>query len=324
MSYGTWVDRNLSVKEKLGNDEWLCLCVFHDNKTTPSMCVNVRKGVYVCYSCGEKGSIDKIARKLGTEARAVYTLRDTKSSVRSFKARVNGTHDDPVTIHPDEWLDQYRQEEALYDQWALRGITASTVDSMALGYAPFTTRKFGTHMTLCIPIRDVNNRVLGIIRRMVGKGLPPGQRYFYPYGFRITEHLFNAYNACLNEDHPLVVTEGSIDAMLMQQLGYPAVSILGANLAPHQRTIIRTLPHDDVVLMLDFDKPGQEATYKIAPDLLRDGFDVSIAQKPTRTLDQARRKVRPKDAGDMTVAQRRQCVENAISYLRLRIDNALP
>jgi DNA primase len=318
MSYAQWVDRHCQVKEKLANDEWLILCPFHDNKQTPSCCINVRKGLYVCYSCGAKGPINVLADKIGEPITQVFDLKSTKAHVRKVKDAMQ-THDEEVGHHDDEWLDQYRTSKDLYHQWAKRGINKKTVDSMSLGYAPFVTEKWGRMMSLCIPIRDLNDNVLGIIRRVVGDDLPPGQRYFYPYGFKISWHLFNASFAAMNEDHPLVITEGSIDALLMHQAGYPAVAILGSALHNHQRTILRTMPHDDITLMLDFDKVGQSSTMTIAPDLVADGFNVRLAQPPLPNERQMRHTGRPKDAGDMTLVQRHESINTSVSYLRLRM-----
>lgn len=312
MSYAAWVEQHCQVKEKLANDEWLILCPFHDNRQTPSCCINVRKGVYNCYSCGAKGGIDRLAEKINAPlAGRIFDLKATKRQVRKVKNDL-AHHDEEVSVHPDGWLDQYRVDDDLYHQWAMRGVHRKTVDDLELGYDEWKTAKWGTVHTLCIPVRDVNNNVLGIIRRMVGDNLPPGQRYFYPYGFKISWHLFNAYKAALNEDHPLVITEGSIDAILMHQEGYPAVSILGAALHTHQATILRTMPHDDVVLMLDNDKAGRVATMAIAPELMAAGFGVKLAVDPSM-------KQPLKDAGDMSPKQRRLAIEEAQSYLRLRI-----
>lgn len=303
----------------MGN-EWLVMCPFHDNRTTPSCCINVSKGLFICYSCGEKGDIHKLSAKLGSPAREVYDLKGTRKAVRSLRRSLTAEHDDTVKSHPERWLDQYDGEER-YEKWGTRGITADTVDHVRLGYAPFTTEKYGRLDSLTIPIRDVNNNVMGIIRRVFGD-MPDGQRYFYPRGFKISWHLFNVYDASLNEDSPLVITEGSIDCLLMQQAGFASVALLGANLHPHQRTILRTMPHDDIVLMLDYDKPGRQAAWKIAPMLLEDGFNVKMAALPKRNRAQEKNGRKIKDAGDMSQRQRVQAIEKAKSYIQLRLGRA--
>lgn len=41
----------------------LVKCIFHPDKT-PSLAININKGVYYCFSCGEKGNVQTIQKFL--------------------------------------------------------------------------------------------------------------------------------------------------------------------------------------------------------------------------------------------------------------------
>lgn len=43
-------------------DELMALCPFHEEKY-PSFSLNVEKGVFICFGCGESGNIGKIKQK---------------------------------------------------------------------------------------------------------------------------------------------------------------------------------------------------------------------------------------------------------------------
>lgn len=53
----------LDVRGQSG-DELLCLCPVHDD-SSPSMCFNIKKGLWTCYACGAGGSTKKLLELLG-------------------------------------------------------------------------------------------------------------------------------------------------------------------------------------------------------------------------------------------------------------------
>lgn len=63
----------------------------------------------------------------------------------------------------------------------------------------------------------------------------------------------------------LIVVEDPWSVMRLFQLGLPAVSLLGIHLSEHQRCLLSEVPH--VILMLDGDEAGREATRRILREL---------------------------------------------------------
>lgn len=63
----------------------------------------------------------------------------------------------------------------------------------------------------------------------------------------------------------LVVVEGPWDVMRLAQLAVPAVAILGTRLSDTQRRLLARAP--ELVLLLDGDRPGREATARLRREL---------------------------------------------------------
>lgn len=296
--YAQWCDKHLSVKSRHGS-EYLCLCVFHDNKSTPSLCINVNKGLFVCYSCNAKGHVNRIAQKLGVGVAPVFDGDDVMAKLREK----TGTNQQAKKIkeYPENYLDRFDWRRP-HPYWSERGVARTVARDYKLGYAQDLD-------AVTVPIRNVNGGLMGVIYRYLG----PTERskYRYPSGFKISWHLFNACRY-MQKDYEtpenLVITEGSIDAILMDQEGYDSVSILGSILHPHQLTIINQLAPDKITLMLDNDSTGRHASMVIAAQLMKAGHIVYVA----RTL---RGK---KDAGNLTPNERHHVIDTATSYIRLR------
>lgn len=299
LKYEQWCVKHLSVKSRFG-DEVLTLCPFHDNKTTPSCSVNMRKGLFVCYSCGEKGHISKMAKRVGSPLTAVYDAGAIGQGLD--RLRTLGEASEAVQRLPESWLDRFKWEKPHRYWTEERGFDPETCRQWKLGYD-------SSHNAGTIPIRDVQGNVLGVVRRHIGRLRPGMPRYMYPKGFKISWHLFGAHLMTGVKAEQVVLTEGSLDAIAMNEAGFHAVALLGARLHPHQLTIMSGFDVDRVTLMLDNDEAGIHAAQVVSSQLQAEGFNVYMA----------RRFKGVKDAGEMSEAQRVAAIDHAQSYLRLRL-----
>ena len=301
MRYEQWVIKNLNVSSRFG-DEVLVLCPFHKNSSTAACCVNIRKGLYVCYSCGAKGHITDMAKALRAPLTAHFDAEAVGEGLQRLRAAEANT--EAVRKLPEKWLDQFGWQRP-HKYWTEeRKFKEETCVDWKLGYDKHSNSGI-------IPIRDVKGNLLGVVRRKLGKLNAGEPRYLYPKGFKISWHLFGAWRI-EDGDGPLCVCEGSLDAIAMTEAGYTAVALLGARLHPHQLTILTGGKFDDVVLCLDNDEAGQHASKVAAAQLVAEGFNVQVSRK----IDGK------KDPASMTIMQRRIAVSGAESYMRLRIRDA--
>lgn len=296
MRYASWVDKNLDVESKLGA-EWLVFCPFHDNRSSAACCVNVVKGLYICYSCGAKGTVEALARKVNaplTEVFSVEGVRETRDGLRQTIS--------PIVKHPDSWLKQFSGHKEAAAYWRTRGFGPTTMAAWDLGFD--RSAKAAT-----IPLRDYSGNVLGVIKRRMGKDAHP--RYLYPKGFKISLHLFGAHKARKAPKDVLAITEGSVDCISVWQFGVPAVALLGVQLSASQLGLIRKINPQKIVLFLDNDQPGIEATAKVGAQIMADGFDVLVADYPISS--------KAKDPAGLTPPQRTAAIKCAQSIRALRL-----
>lgn len=299
MKYEQWVIKHLKVSSRFG-DEALVFCPLHDNSSSPAMSINVAKGLYVCYGCGAKGHLSSLAKAVGSPLTAVFDAGALAQGLGRLRAGEAAT--EATQKVPEEWLDRFRWQKP-HRYWIKeRNIDPETCMKWKLGYDKQSDS--GT-----IPIRDINGNCLGVIRRRLGKLGEGEPRYLYPRGFKISWHLYGAHFLADRKLDNVVITEGSLDCIAMDQAGYTSVALLGARLHPHQLTILTGMDVETITLCLDNDKAGKHATQVVAAQLIAEGFKVNIAK---HVRDK-------KDPSSMSVFQRRLVVKSAESYLRLRL-----
>ena len=80
------------------------------------------------------------------------------------------------------------------------------------------------------------------------------------------------------------VTEGPLDAIWLNQLGFPAVALLGMSMSEKQRDLLLTLPTKEIILCLDNDSAGQIGKKK-AIELLGNKIKVSYINIPEEYKD---------------------------------------
>ena len=282
-----WVEQHLDVHTYSG-DEAMCRCVFHTDRS-PSMAVNVKKGVYHCYSCGASGRIESIGHRLSITMSSKTNLDDLTLAIQQLRSVKTET----VRVYTEQWLDRFDQPHPYLRK---RGFNSQVRLAFRLGYEDETN-------SVTIPIRDLRGQVLGVIRRRLDKDAKP--RYVYPRGFRISQHLFAAHLRRRRCPHTIAITEGTLDTVAMWGARIPSVAIYGSKLSDKQaQTLVRLNPRR-VVIMTDADDAGRKAADNITSKL--SGIVIKVPEYTTeRTFyDAGTKKWRaPKDPAELTIDQR--------------------
>lgn len=297
--YSDYITKVCHVSTRMG-DEWLVNCLFHKDNNA-SMCVNVRTGLFICYSCGAKGNITKIEQA----SKQAATQRVSTSDVRSRISKMSAPEVEEVKRHyPDSWLDQYVCDRA-YEYWGSRGLAIETIESWNLGYDKRTN-------SATIPVRDFHGKLLGIFRRRLNKNANP--RYLYPKGFNISWHLWGAHTCHDLSEHDglMVVTEGSVDALAMSDAGFASVALLGSRLSDHQRELLCKLSPTTIVVCTDNDEAGEKAAQQVYDKLKGEAFIY-------RGVYPRSKRVSKKDPAECSEEERIAMVTNRVSmHKRLR------
>lgn len=245
--YEDFVEKYLEVTNKVG-DEWMCFCVYHDNKNTASFRINIESGLHICYSCGVGGNIDKLREYLG--AQDVIGGDDSELSKLRKQLDSLDEPDDDTYIVPESVLARYDNPG---EYWLKRGFTEHTIERFGLGLDIM-----GNYAT--IPFREFGGELLGVIKRYFDPE-EVGRKYKYPKKFRKSSELFASwmvYSAA--ETRSVALVEGSLDAIRLWQAGIPALAIYGSSLSEEQRRLLDFLDIREVILFFDNDEAGWKAT----------------------------------------------------------------
>jgi 5S rRNA maturation endonuclease (ribonuclease M5) len=278
--YEEWMRTHLNVRSSSG-EEFACLCPIHDDRS-PSFSMNAATGLYFCHGCHERGGIARLAKLLDTDA------PKGSSSIATVRNRIQGMREpEKVQFQPDTFLSNFAYPTAF---WSRRGLNDATIEEWELGFDPAWIA--GT-----MPLRDSHGRLLGVARRAL-KPKPGVPKVKYPLGFKKTEHLFGLHLIKkASRKSVLVAIEGQIDAMLVRQAGYDAVSIMGGHPSAHQLSLIRRLPHSKVVLFGDNDTDGLVMVSELRAGLMDSKrlytvrYDNQLGTKPGDAGDMKKKKV---------------------------------
>jgi DNA primase len=251
MRFETSIRETFVVTNHSGS-EFQCMCRWHADTSSGHLYVNGVSGLYLCFSCGAKGSLANL-----TLPRYVVGSDDVREKARKIRAGRPRQK-----FYPEGWLSQF---DVQTDYWTHdRTLPENVVQQFRLGFDPFTG-----HATL--PLRDDKGRVLGVTHRKLDGSKP---KYQHPKGFPVGGHLYGAW--LLTNQRTVALVEGQVDAIRGWSHDVPALSMMGNRITRDQ---IRVLQRHDVrtaVLMLDRDTPGVKGVVQINESLKGSGIRVRV------------------------------------------------
>ena len=258
---------NLGIDVPVGVDEVSILCPFHDDNSE-SCSINLDKGVWICFAgCGQ-GSLKSFIQE--------YKDWDFKQ-VNQYLVSYKDTHSKRLFIEPPIVEEGPLPEVnvpfklGMVPKWIFdRGFDKQSMKKWLCGISPANG--------LIIPVKDINFRTVGWITRQE-KQIP---KYLYSKGLKKSHILFG--QPYIRDCEYVCVTEGPLDAMWLNQLGFPAVALLGMCMSEKQKDLILTLPTKEIILCLDNDEARQRGK-KRAFELLDNKIKVSHIDIPEEYKD---------------------------------------
>lgn len=255
------------------------LCPFHNNRNTPACEVDKEKGLFLCFSCGENGTIlDLIMRTTNRnyfEAQRIISNAakgiDLVVSIdKAIEPKEEFNKFDLATI--ERLHSSLMQDVRAKQYYASRGITAESAVKFNLGYSD-------KQDMVIVPVYSHTGICVGFVGRSV-----EGKSFKNSTGMPRSKVLFNLNN-CKFQD--IVVVESSFDAIRLSQLGIPAVATLGASIGSNQVALLNKYANA-VIIAPDGDEAGAEMMKKLSKGLA--GKDIRIMNIPDGK----------KDIGDMS------------------------
>jgi len=154
MLYSAFARRYLDVDSQSG-DDWQCLCPFHRDKR-PSFNFNVRRGVFICYACGERGGIEKLMEHMAIRQVPDPSLEDVQSALEKLKPEKE------ARTYPELWLERFkidwRRDVRAVEHLNGRHLKRELIEQWGIGYEAATD-------SITIPIRNRDGALIGVYRR---------------------------------------------------------------------------------------------------------------------------------------------------------------
>lgn len=261
---------------RAGGENMMIRCPFHEDNS-PSFCMNVSNGLFICYGCGVEGNFRTFLSKLGMSPQDIrhqygvtlQRLADTKLPERDL-ARPKVVM--PSNRHIDEDL------LGLFD-----GVPEKLLKE---GFSEKILREFGIgldkhHNRITFPLRDIEGNLVGISGRALNINQEPRYKVYQeeykvwdlpPYNTDKGNLLWNGHTLFqplqfMNGRPQVVLVEGFKAAMWVRQAGVPFVAaFMTKRMSAAQKWILERMG-GEYILMLDNDAAGIDGTINVSRQL---------------------------------------------------------
>ena len=267
----------IDIEAEFGND-FIIYCPYHNNSRTPAGEVAKDSGLFFCFGCQTTKNLEEFV--MFTTGRTYFeTARYIKSkeTEHNIENIVNkAMYAPPEFIQYDELLIKRLNNQALESPRAMRyfegrKITKASIEKFNLGYSE-------KQDSVTIPMQSPDGMTIGFVARTV-----EGKEFKNTPGLPKSKILFNLHK--VKSSSVVYVVESSFDAIRLDQVGFPAVATLGANVSLSQIKLLEKY-FNNVILVADNDEAGNIMKDKLIEKL---GSLISIIQ-----IDK-----KYKDIGDM-------------------------
>lgn len=277
--------------------------------------VNEEEQVYFCACCGASGNALSFIMERGS------TYED---AVKELSIRSNLPMPEQVPSISEERLYSINKDAARFYFNSLessvaeryikdRELTDETLVNFAVGYAPkknalikhleklgYTkeemlqaglakeTEKYGLsdkfYNRVMFPIINKDRQVLGFSGRKMDDKNPDSSKYINSNETPIFKKGDNIFGINSIQSNYVIFCEGQMDAIMMQQNGFPGIASLGTALTSQQLLLVKD---KDVYLAYDGDRAGQNATLKAISKLRTIGKSSKIITfEPSKDPDE--------------------------------------
>lgn len=251
-----------------GDGYWDCPFCGSGTKSNQTAAFHINGVKYNCFSCGERGDIFDLVAYIEK-----LTDRDWKAhynrAVKIMRPFIDGTETVkkekilPVTfleeIHNENYSDYLQKchyDVSHTNYFNNRGLSNETVNRFMLGYD-------NKKNIITIPY---NTDLKGYVHR----ALWDSDIKYCKHG----NELFNVQALYSSDGNIVFITEGQIDAMSVEELGFSAIGLGGVNeVEKLVQQLKKKKSNKTLILALDNDKAGRKATGKLIEKLAEEEFD---------------------------------------------------
>lgn len=283
----------IDIEAEYGTD-YIIFCPYHNNNRTPAGEVSKESGLFFCFGCQTTRSlIELIMHMTGRTYFETVRFIKSKETETDIEAVVNkALHQLPDFVQYDELLIKRLNKQALESPRAMtyfegRRLTKESVVKFDLGYSE-------KQDSVVIPMQSPDGMSIGFVARTI-----EGKEFKNTPGLPKSKILFNLHR--VKASKIVYVVESSFDAIRLDQVGFPAVATLGANVSSSQIELLKRY-FTGVVLVADNDEAGAIMSERLTEKM---GNLVTVISPDKKY----------KDIGDMT--------DDEIRKLEFQFDNVI-
>jgi DNA primase len=283
----------ISIESEVDTD-FIIFCPFHANHRTPAGEVDKTSGIFFCFSCQKISDlVELIMHTTGRTYFESVRFIKNKEEFTNIEQDVNkNLYIKPDFVQYDELIikrlyNNLLASDRAKDYFNYRKINLSSWSKFSLGYSE-------KQDMVTVPVHSPDGMSIGFVGRSV-----EGKEFKNTPGLPKSKTLFNL-NRIKTADKVYVV-ESSFDAIRLDQVGFPAVATLGANVSGAQIELLQKY-FNNIIVIADNDEAGGNMCSRIVEKL---GSRVSVIQLNKKY----------KDIGDMD--------DDSIKHLDVQFDKSI-
>ena len=256
----------IDIQSEVDSD-YIIFCPFHANNRTPAGEIDKNNGTFFCFSCQKIA--DLVEFIMHTTGRTYFeSVRFIKSKEQegNLEQEINKQlYKKPDFVPYDELIlkrlyNQLVTSERAKDYFRYRKIESTSWFKFSLGYSE-------KQDMVTVPVHSPDGIPVGFVGRSI-----EGKEFKNTPGLPKAKTLFNL-NRVKTADKVYVV-ESSFDVIRLDQVGFPAVATLGANVSNIQIELLQKY-FNNIIVIADNDEAGGNMKDKIIEKL---GSRVSVIQ----------------------------------------------
>jgi DNA primase len=283
----------LDIEAEYGTD-YIVFCPYHNNSRTPAGEVSKDSGLFFCFGCQTTKNLLELimftTNRTYFEAARYIKSKQQDTSIEEVVNKALYAKPDFVTY--DELIlkrlhNQLSLSEKAKNYLKYRKLDASSWSKFSLGYSE-------KQDSIVVPMHSPDGMCIGFVARTI-----EGKDFKNTPGLPKSKILFNLHR--VKSSKMVYVVESSFDAIRLDQVGFPAVATLGANVSSSQMELLRKY-FTNVILIADNDEAGIIMSEKLREKL---GNLVTVITPDKKY----------KDIGDMT--------DEEIKTMEFQFDNSI-
>jgi len=263
-------DKHLDTFLKKQGDRLTGPCPIHQGDNPQAFTVDLTQNLWHCFTQCGGGDVIELVRRFDS---------CSYSQVGVYLQQLVGHQE--IQVEKSNTFRPFTRKLPLDAQsnWLRKkGITLKTAYSFEVGeyhYAGFLAQCVG------VRLHNLQGQPIGYAgRRLNLQAIRQYGKWKFPKAFPKSQCLYNWHRiqANSNQSSTLVIVESPWDVMRLTQINIPSVALLGLHISDIQRSLMSQ--YGSVLLLLDGDHAGQQATHRLKK-ILQTDVDVKVIQLPT-------------------------------------------